>query len=152
MPVLCFLSCGVSVCRMSPRSREHMRVGLKGFAPDELEPRTSEGELVADLLASAGAQFESGSCRSHGSSSGRSARKGDGAVLDGAGAGTNAGAGMGAGISAGAGWSPPAAAAPARPRPGSSSGDSASSAPHEQQARQGQDSPTPALLAERCPQ
>lgn len=42
-----------------------MRVGLKGFAPDELEPRTSDGELVADLLASAGAQFESSSRRSH---------------------------------------------------------------------------------------
>ncbi|CAK0784100.1 hypothetical protein CVIRNUC_007303 [Coccomyxa viridis] len=112
---------------MSPRSREHMRVGLKGFAPNELEPRTSEGELVADLLATAGAQFESGSCRSHGSSSGRSARKGGSAALDGAGTGTGAGAGVGC--------SPPAATAPAGPRPGSSSGDSASSAPHEQQAR-----------------
>ncbi len=50
-----------------------MRMGLKGFAPDELEPRTSDGELVADLLANAGAQFESGSHRSHGSSSTRSA-------------------------------------------------------------------------------
>ncbi len=50
-----------------------MRMGLKGFAPDELEPRTSDGELVADLLANAGAQFESGSHRSHGSSSNRSA-------------------------------------------------------------------------------
>ncbi len=107
-----------------------MRVGLKGFAPNELEPRTSEGELVADLLATAGAQFESGSCRSHGSSSGRSARKGGSAALDGAGTGTGAGAGVGC--------SPPAATAPAGPRPGSSSGDSASSAPHEQQARQGQ--------------
>ena len=117
-----------------------MRVGLKGFAPDELEPRTSEGELVADLLATAGAQFESGSCRSHGSSSGRSARKGDSAALDGAGTG------------AGVGRLLPAASAPAGPRPGSSSGDSASSAPHEQQARQGQDLPAPAILAERCPQ
>ena len=108
-----------------------MRVGLKGFAPDELEPRTSEGELVADLLANAGAQFESGSCRSHGSSSGHSARKGDSAALDGAGAG--AGVGVGRLL--------PAATAPAGPRPGSSSGDSASSAPHEQQARQGQDLP-----------
>jgi len=50
-----------------------MRVGLKGFASDELEPRTSDGELVADLLANAGAQFESGSRRSHDSSSSRSA-------------------------------------------------------------------------------
>ena len=133
LPLLCFLSCGVSVCRMSPRSREHMRVGLKGFAPDELEPRTSEGELVADLLATAGAQFESGSCRSHGSSSGRSARKGDSAALDGAGTGAGAGAGVGRSL--------PAASAPPGPRPGSSSGDSASSAPHEQQARQGQDPP-----------
>lgn len=33
-------------------------MGLKGFAPSELEPRTSDGELVADLLASAGAEFE----------------------------------------------------------------------------------------------
>jgi hypothetical protein len=30
-------------------------MALKGFAAEELEPRTSEGELVADLLASAGA-------------------------------------------------------------------------------------------------
>ena len=109
-----------------------MRVGLKGFAPDELEPRTSEGELVADLLATAGAQFESGSCRSHGSSSGRSAKKGDSAALDGAGTGAGAGAGR----------SLPVATALAGPRPGSSSGDSASSAPHEQQARQGQDVPS----------
>ena len=123
-----------------------MRVGLKGFAPDEMEPRTSEGELVADLLATAGAQFESGSCRSHGSSSGRSARKGNSATLDGAGTGVGTGTGAGAGT----GWSLPAAAAPAGPRPASSSGDSASSAPHEQQARQGQDLSTPALLAEQC--
>lgn len=45
-------------CRMSPRSRERLRVALKGFSPDELEPRTSDGELVADLLASAGAEFQ----------------------------------------------------------------------------------------------
>ena len=43
---------------MSPRSRERLRVALKGFSPAELEPRTSDGELVADLLASAGAEFQ----------------------------------------------------------------------------------------------
>ena len=41
--------------RMSPRSRECARLALKGFSAAELEPRTSDGELVADLLASAGA-------------------------------------------------------------------------------------------------
>ena len=122
-----------------------MRVGLKGFAPDELEPRTSDGELVADLLASAGAQFESGSARSHGSSSGRSARKGDSAVPDGAGAGAGMGMGAGAEVSL------PAAAAPAGPRPASSSGDSASSAPHEQQARQGQYIPCPCSPCQGMP-
>lgn len=39
---------------MSPRSRECARLALRGFSADELEPRTDEGELVADLLASAG--------------------------------------------------------------------------------------------------
>ena len=57
-----------------------MRGGLKGFTPEELEPRTSDGELVADLLASAGVQFDSGSHRSHGSSSTRSASFGAGPV------------------------------------------------------------------------
>ena len=120
MPLLCSLSYYVSVCRMSPRTREHMRVGLKGFAPDELEPRTSDGELVADLLATAGAQFESGSCCSFSSSSGRSTRKGDSAILDCAGAGldTDAGVGTGMGMGAGTGWSPPAAAAPRYARAG----------------------------------
>ena len=68
------------MCSMSPRFREHMKGALKGFNPDELEPRTSDGELVADLLASAGAQFESGSQRSRGSSSARSASLGAGAA------------------------------------------------------------------------
>ena len=45
-------------CRMSPRSRERLRTALKGFAPSEMEPRTSDGELVTDLLAHAGAEFE----------------------------------------------------------------------------------------------
>lgn len=35
-----------------------MRTGLKGFAPSEMEPRTSDGELITDLLAKAGAEFE----------------------------------------------------------------------------------------------
>jgi hypothetical protein len=43
---------------MSPRSRERLRGALKGFSSEELEPRTSEGELVADLLAKAGAEFQ----------------------------------------------------------------------------------------------
>ncbi|CAL8469115.1 g8656 [Coccomyxa elongata] len=43
---------------MSPRSRERLRTGLKGFAPSEMEPRTSDGELITDLLARAGAEFE----------------------------------------------------------------------------------------------
>ncbi len=44
--------------RMSPRSGERLRLGSKGFAPSEMEPRTSDGELVTDLLARAGAEFE----------------------------------------------------------------------------------------------
>ena len=52
-----------------------MRMGLKGFAPDELEPRTSDGELVADLLASAGVQFECGSRRSHDSAASSAAAR-----------------------------------------------------------------------------
>ncbi|EIE21022.1 hypothetical protein COCSUDRAFT_43387 [Coccomyxa subellipsoidea C-169] len=43
---------------MSPRSGERLRLGSKGFAPSEMEPRTSDGELVTDLLARAGAEFE----------------------------------------------------------------------------------------------
>ncbi len=43
---------------MSPRSRERLRTGLKGLAPSEMEPRTSDGELITDLLAKAGTEFE----------------------------------------------------------------------------------------------
>ena len=46
--------CGWCLIRVSPWSLERLRA-VKGFAPDEMEPRTSDGEVVADLLASAGA-------------------------------------------------------------------------------------------------
>ncbi len=65
----------LSLRRLSPRSRERLRVALKGFSPNELEPRTSDGELVADLLASAGAEFQrkkSGGGKLRGSSGGSS--------------------------------------------------------------------------------
>ena len=99
-----------------------MRVGLKGFAPDELEPRTSDGELVADLLASAGAQFESGSRRSHDSaaSSAVARQRAVSSSADSASAGTcpRPGLGQQAPSSTGDSASPPAHGQHARQDPG----------------------------------
>ena len=58
LPVLDILTECLGSLRMSPRSGERLRLGSKGFAPSEMEPRTSDGELVTDLLARAGAEFE----------------------------------------------------------------------------------------------
>lgn len=62
--------------RASPR-RGAPRGRQRGFSPDELEPSTSEGELVSDLLQGAAAELSGAPSSSAGSSDARAGSAGE---------------------------------------------------------------------------